>query len=230
MPSERSRRRPRSPDRDAPRAYRCQQTAVAGQLGLDEPEIHVPSGAPRLRECPMPEDLFREMHETYAARMRRLALQITRNEADADDAVQDALMRVYEKYASFRHASSLWTWIYRITQTSALMILKKNRSIRRIADASREIVDCRPQINRGATPEHALIQSRLLDALQESIDRLIPSLGRPMRDYLCDGLSQQDLCDRHGLTLLAAKARLHRARVLMRGRLAPHLYPSSQIR
>ncbi len=178
----------------------------------------------------MPEDLFREMHETYAARMRRLALQITRNEADADDAVQDALMRVYEKYASFRHASSLWTWIYRITQTSALMILKKNRSIRRIADASREIGECRAQLNRGMTPEHALIQHRILDALQESLAQLIPSLGLPMRECLREGLSQRDLCDRHGLTLLAVKARLHRARVLMRSRLAPHLYCSSRIR
>ncbi|MFQ5457861.1 MAG: RNA polymerase sigma factor [Myxococcota bacterium] len=171
----------------------------------------------------MPEPLFREIHDRYGARMRLLAYRITRNEADAEDALQDALMRIYEKYGTFRHESSLWTWVYRVTQTSALMILKKRRGQKRIAEASRIALDRKSEMSRPLTPEHALLQARLLDALQDGLDSLIPSLRAPMRTYLCAELNQRELCEHTGLSLLATKARMHRARVTLRRRLLPHL-------
>lgn len=175
----------------------------------------------------MPEGLFRELYDTYADRMRHLAFRITRNEADADDAVQDAFLRVYEKYGTFRRESSLWTWVYRVTQTSALMILKKKRSQKRLTLASMSTMTCKLEMTRALTPEHALFQSRLLETLDAGVDLLIPSLRSPMRAYLHDGLNQKELSEQHGITLLATKARMHRARRLLRRQLRPHLQPES---
>lgn len=175
----------------------------------------------------MPEGLFRDLYDTYADRMRHLAFRITRNEADADDAVQDAFLRVYEKYGTFRHESSLWTWVYRVTQTSALMILKKTRSQKKITLASMSTMACKLEMSRALTPEHALFQSRLLERLNAGVDRLIPSLRSPMRAYLDEGLNQKELCEQHGITLLATKARMHRARRLLRRQLRPYLQPES---
>ena len=175
----------------------------------------------------MPEGLFRELYDTYAGRMRYLAFRITRNEADADDAVQDAFLRVYEKYGTFRHESSLWTWVYRVTQTSALMILKKKRSQKKITLASMSTMACKMEMTRAFTPEHALIQSRLLETLNAGVDLLIPSLRSPMRAYLSEELNQKELCEQLGITLLATKARMHRARRLLRRQLRPCLQPES---
>lgn len=175
----------------------------------------------------MPSEIFDEIYSKYAPRMRQLALGITRNEADAADAVQDAFLRIYEKYGTFRHESSLWTWVYRVTQTSALMILRRYRASDRTVKATTDLWLCKTQMNQTSTPEQVLVQSRMLDAVQEGVDALIPSLRSPMNAYLHEGLNQKDLCQRYRLTTGAVKARMHRARRVLRERLRRHLTPSA---
>ncbi|MDP3937443.1 MAG: sigma-70 family RNA polymerase sigma factor [Deltaproteobacteria bacterium] len=173
----------------------------------------------------MPRELFEEAYLRYAPRMRQLALRITRNESDAEDAVQDAFLRIYKKYGSFRQEASLSTWIYRVTQTSALMILRRRRATERTASATEDAWACREQMSWGSTPEKVLVQLRKLDAVQEGVDALIPSLRLPMKAYLREGLNQRELCDRYRLTPSALKARMHRARVTLRTRLERDFAP-----
>ena len=173
--------------------------------------------------APMPEALFNEVYEKYAVRMRGLALRITRNEADAEDALQDAFMRVFEKYGTFRGQSSLWTWIYRVTETSALMILKKKRSIARVNDATREAVSFKGGMRKNGTPEQALRQAQALKAVEDNVEALAPTLRGPINAYLREGLNNKDLSRRFNITLSAVKTRLHRARTFLRPRLRPYL-------
>ena len=227
MPDERSRRRRPGKDSGGSREFRAQECAhpSSSEPLPFAPILALPYAASAARPARMPEALFADVYATYAGRMRQIAVRITRNDADADDAVQDAFMRIYEKYGTFRQESSLWTWIYRITQTSALMILKKNRSVDRITHATKMLCDGLGQVKAPPTPEQALVQSRILDTVGESLERLRPSLRLPMRAYLREGLNQKDLCERFGLTTLATKARMHRARLILRRRMAPYLLP-----
>src|ERR1700679_1721266 len=56
----------------------------------------------------------------YSGRLFRVAFRITGNEADAEDVVQDALLRGYRKLESFESRSDFGTWIYRIAVRCAL--------------------------------------------------------------------------------------------------------------
>ncbi len=71
-----------------------------------------------------------EFHEAIASRSDRwyaACLKITRNQALAEDAVQEALMSAWAKREQFQHTARLETWIHRIAVNAALQLLRKNR-------------------------------------------------------------------------------------------------------
>ena len=63
---------------------------------------------------------FDEVVREYQDRIFRLALSILENRADAEEAVQDALVRVWKGLPGFRADSALATWIYAITRNACL--------------------------------------------------------------------------------------------------------------
>ena len=132
-------------------------------------------------------------------------------------------MRIFEKYGSFRGQSSLWTWIYRVTETSALMILKKRRAIARVHVATQEAISFKNGMRENRTPEQALREAQALKAAEDNVDALAPTLRDPMDAYLREGLNNEDLSRRFGITLSAVKSRLHRARTFLRPRVRPYL-------
>ncbi|MGH7359316.1 MAG: RNA polymerase sigma factor, partial [Candidatus Rokuibacteriota bacterium] len=62
-----------------------------------------------------------EVMEQFAPRVHRLAYGITRNEADAEEVVQDVFLRLFRKIDAFEGRSALGTWIYRIAVNTALI-------------------------------------------------------------------------------------------------------------
>jgi RNA polymerase sigma factor (sigma-70 family) len=71
---------------------------------------------------------FAALSERYKPQLFRAAHRITRNCQDAEDAVQDALLRAFVHIADFDGRSSFGTWLTRIAINSALMILRKRRA------------------------------------------------------------------------------------------------------
>src|SRR5882762_2147655 len=76
---------------------------------------------------------FATLSEQYRRQLFRTAHRITRNCEDAEDAVQDALLRAFVHMTDFDGRSSFGTWLTRIAINSALMILRKKRSSPEIA-------------------------------------------------------------------------------------------------
>src|ERR1700744_2168405 len=75
----------------------------------------------------------------YETRLYRIALAIVKNEAEAEDVVQDAVLKAYRKLASFRGDSSFSTWLTAITMNEARSRLRKeNRVILDSLDEKRE--------------------------------------------------------------------------------------------
>lgn len=71
-----------------------------------------------------------EFHEAISNRSDRwyaACLKITRNQALAEDAVQEALVSAWAKRGQFQHTARLETWIHRIAVNAALQLLRKNR-------------------------------------------------------------------------------------------------------
>jgi RNA polymerase sigma-70 factor, ECF subfamily len=78
-------------------------------------------------------EAFEALCEGLTPRLLKIALRITQNREDADDAVQDSLMRAYMHIKNFQENCRFSTWVTRIVMNSALMIRRKNHSMRRFS-------------------------------------------------------------------------------------------------
>ena len=96
---------------------------LAGNRSLDRDLIE------RLRA--RDDDAASELAERYSARIRLLAMRHVRNEEDADEVVQDVLLKVCRSIDSFRGDSALSSWIYRITFNTSMSRLRTAKAARR---------------------------------------------------------------------------------------------------
>ncbi len=77
------------------------------------------------------ESAFNEIGKKYQQRIYWHARKMTGNHLDADEIVQEVLLVMYKKLKGFRFKSSLYTWIYIITSTRSINLLRR-RSVREI--------------------------------------------------------------------------------------------------
>src|SRR6185503_1799471 len=88
-----------------------------------------------------------DLATTYGAKIYQLAFRYTRNREDAEEIVQDVLLKVFHKIAAFRGDAALSSWIYRITFNTAMSRLRSTRPVRHtledaaVPDAPRDVAD-----------------------------------------------------------------------------------------
>jgi RNA polymerase sigma-70 factor (ECF subfamily) len=70
---------------------------------------------------------FERLYEEHGARMKSIALNLLGNVADAEDAVQDAFLKVYRGLSRFRGGSAFSTWVYRILVNSCYDLMRRTR-------------------------------------------------------------------------------------------------------
>src|SRR6059036_1726652 len=136
---------------------------------LQSPPDHNPvldAGSELVRECQSGSvSAFERLYESHGARMKSIALNLLGNLSDAEDAVQEAFIKIYRGVASFRNESSFSTWIYRVL-VNVCYDLRRRRVRRPEApglDAGHEGTDFAAPF----TPDHPL---RL--TLEKSLARL----------------------------------------------------------
>lgn len=165
---------------------------------------------------------FEALVTRYEKRLYRLAWNITQNQSDAEDVVQDAFMNAFRHLGSFQGNSRFYTWLVRITVNQALMKLRKRRPREVPLDepletedssASREIEDW------GPTPEERFEQSELNRILTGAIAELDFRLRVVFQLRDVEGLSTEQTAEVLGLTIPATKTRLLRARLKLRDKL-----------
>lgn len=171
---------------------------------------------------------FREIMRRNNQRLFRVARGVLRDDAEAEDAVQEAYVRAFQGLAGFRGEAGLSTWLTRIAFNEAL-----GRVRRRRATVDLGLVDAVAQTGKGACilmfpgaaqqsgtdPEDALARGQLRRLLEEAIDAL-PGRFRVVlvaRDV--DGLNVEDTARMLGLRQITVRTRLHRARRLLRAAL-----------
>jgi len=76
---------------------------------------------------------FEEMVNRYEPKIFHLAQNITQNREDAEDVVQDAFLKAYEKLDQFQGNSKFYTWLVRIAVNESLMRLRKRRTGRMVS-------------------------------------------------------------------------------------------------
>ena len=75
--------------------------------------------------CEGDETALAPLVEKYKRMVYRLAMQITKNHADADDVMQETFIKVYRSIRTFRKDAAFETWLYRIAVNEALNFVKR---------------------------------------------------------------------------------------------------------
>lgn len=113
-------------------------------------------------------DAYGLLVKRHSRMLFRLAFRMTGNEADADDVVQDAFLRAYQKLATFESRADFGTWIYRIAVHCALDRLEKRRTeeSRRVAEETDPEEGMVQVADHTPGPERLVLSSEIA-ALQE---------------------------------------------------------------
>jgi RNA polymerase sigma-70 factor, ECF subfamily len=163
----------------------------------------------------------------YGDRAYRLAIGITGNREDAEEAVQDAFWTVIRKIDTFRGQAALGSWIYRIAANAAYH--KRRSSARpRHEIALDEILPrfhedgcyAEPIVDWSTEIDDPAVQSELRSVLTSALEELPDHYRAVVILHDVEGLSMPEVADCLDITVPTAKARAHRARLVLRQRLA----------
>jgi RNA polymerase sigma-70 factor (ECF subfamily) len=159
---------------------------------------------------------FADLQKIYVHRLYKSIMSITRNHEDAEDALQDTLIRAYRALPSFEGRSSLSTWLTRIAINSALMVIRKRRSRPEISfdqplDSGEEgsSVDF---LDDGMNPEQLCDQDQRCERIRRAIQRLDPTLRSTLLIRISKETSMREIAHDLDVSLASAKSRLYRAR------------------
>ena len=168
-----------------------------------------------------------ELARAYGAKMYQLALRYTRNKEDAEEVVQDVLLKVRDKIDAFRGDAALSSWIYRITFNTAMSRLRATKSTRQheVSDEPRGLHDEAP--TRAIEPadwsnlgDELVHRRQLRDALLVAVAELPPIYREPVILRDLRGLSTEEASRQLNVKDQTLKSRLHRGRLILRERLA----------
>lgn len=165
---------------------------------------------------------FEELVNHYESKIFRLAMNITHNREDAEDAMQDAFLKSYSHLKDFHGDSRFYTWLVRITVNEALMKLRKRRGNHVSLDepvGTEDDLMPRQIEDWGPSPEQRYAQRELGTILSEVIEKLEPEYRMVfvLRDI--EELSTEETAKLLGISVPAVKSRLLRARLKLRHRL-----------
>src|SRR5258705_12989586 len=174
--------------------------------------------------------------ERHASRVFRVAGDITRTEADAEEVVQDVFLTIARKIDHFEGRAALSTWIYRVTTNAALLKRRGKRAQLEVSleehlptfkdDGHRERDRSYLLADWSQTPEAELLDGEARVVLARAIDQL-PDAYRPeliLRDV--EELTSEEAAQILGESVASVKSRLHRARMALREQLTRHLAPT----
>jgi RNA polymerase sigma-70 factor, ECF subfamily len=170
-------------------------------------------------------DAFVELSKPYADRILRTIFHITRNWHDAEDALQDAMLRAFSHLNGFQEKSSFSTWVTRIAINSALMMLRKKRVCQEIPfegiDRSGDNYDLREPKSPAEDPETRLARKEREELLNGAILELPRVLREVVELRQARGYSTREIAQALRISVPAVKSRLARARVALRAALLP---------
>ena len=144
-----------------------------------------------------------------------LARWLTRNDADAADVVQEAMLRAFRYFDTYREGDAK-SWILRIVRRTCYSWLERNRP----AEVVPLEAEAEPDEGIAAVPAgntEALLQSR---SDLRRLDVLIEALPAPLREVIVlrelQELGYREIAEITGVPIGTVMSRLHRARSALR--------------
>ncbi len=154
--------------------------------------------------------------ERTRAYVKSVAMKYVRNEQDADDVTQDAMLLAHRYRDQFRGESRYSTWLYRVTATAALMFLRRQRRISREIPSSATVDDDgAPLLERQAAPTDLraeVIARADLDEVQRAVAALGVKYPAVFWKRYGEGRTETEIAKELGISVAAVKTRAFRSR------------------
>ena len=148
--------------------------------------------------------------------VRSVAMKYVRDENDAEDVTQEAMLLAHRYRASFRGDSRYSTWLYRVTATAALMFLRKQRRLAREVPSSAAIdEDGAPLLDRQPAPTDLrceVIARAELSAIEIAVAELGAKYPAVFWKRYGEGRTETEIARELGISVAAVKTRAFRAR------------------
>lgn len=171
---------------------------------------------------------FEQFAEQYQKKIYALAFNLTHNQMDSQDVVQDVLLTIFRKVHTFQGKSAFSSWVYRITLNAVYMKLRSKKKEQAVS-----LEDAFPTFNGAGyhqekirdwseSAESRLFTNETKDAIQKAVNQL-PEKEKVvfiLRDV--EGLSTEKVGEVLELSTPAVKSRLHRARLFLRKKLSSY--------
>jgi RNA polymerase sigma-70 factor (ECF subfamily) len=149
------------------------------------------------------------------------AYRLTRNARDAEDLVQDSLLRAYRFWDSFEQDSNCKAWLLRIVTNTFINEYQRKKRSREVLDAASAEQDATDGVLMHAeatdrrSPERALLERSVSDDVQRALEGLPDDFRTAV--VLCDvqGLSYKEIADIMGTPVGTVMSRLFRGRKLL---------------
>ncbi len=171
-------------------------------------------------------EALRQLMRRHNETLFRTARSILKDDAEAEDAVQDAYLRAYHAIGDFRGESSLSTWLVRIAANEALGRLRKSKRRAEIivlhddADAT-GMTDHRNDIADAAEqPDAAASRAEVRKLIEAKIDKLPDAFRTVFVLRAVEEMTVEETADCLGLPAATVRTRFFRARGLLRESLA----------
>jgi RNA polymerase sigma factor (sigma-70 family) len=166
------------------------------------------------------ESSFRILVEQYQDLVYNTAFGVVQNAADAEDVAQEVFIQIFRSIGNFKSEAKLSTWIYRITTTRALDLLRARKSKKRFGLLKRlwETEEDNPMesLQDYNHPGVALEQKENAAKLMEAIAQLPENQKVAFVLHKLEGLSYLAISEIMGNTIPAVESLMHRARLNLR--------------
>ncbi|MFB7762193.1 RNA polymerase sigma factor [Streptomyces xiamenensis] len=153
------------------------------------------------------EDAFEVLVRRHGPVLLRLAEQLLGSAAEAEDAVQEALVSAWRRLPEFRREAAFGSWMYRIVTNRCLNVLRARRPLTPLEAVAEPAA---PEST--ASPERAAVTGAAVHALHEALSGLSPEQRAcwVLREF--HDLSYEDIAKTVGISQQAVRGRIFRAR------------------
>jgi len=168
---------------------------------------------------------FNTLLGQHERRMYAVALRMCGNPEDAQDCLQEAMMRVWRAISGFKGQSSFSTWVYRITMNTCLDELRKRKN--RPSTSLDTLVETGwSPADEDDTPEHHALRREA----RQSLEGFIQDLPEDMRAAVVlrdiQGYAYEEIAEILGANVGTVKSRISRGREKLREKISsrPELF------
>jgi RNA polymerase sigma-70 factor (ECF subfamily) len=157
----------------------------------------------------MTTDAFDSGVLAFAPRLRAFIRRRVRDDALADDLVQEALLKVYRSRATLRDDTRLEAWLYQIARGTIIDHYRRHRPQEELP----------PDLAGERPDETAALRARIVATTRRFLEELPAIYREPVRLAEIEGLPLARIALRLGLSLTAVKSRVRRGRAMLRKKL-----------